>query len=136
MFLGGCLKRTSSYFFIFCLFFVINPTNYKSIAHKIPFSTFISLIIHSIPPFLSLFLLADHFSDVKCNSQYSEVHDNLIQDFMSESLIPLFHFSCPKTASTSTGLLLLCSNPFGEVSFSRASCLYHLSLWFALSPNL
>ena len=88
----GCPKRVSSSFFIFCLFFVINPTNYQSIPHKTPFSTFMSLIIHSLPPFLSLFLLADYFSDVKCNSQYSEVHDNLIQAFMPESLVPFIPF--------------------------------------------
>lgn len=51
---------------------------------------------------------------------------------MPESLISLFHFICLKTASTSTGLLLLCLSPSGEVSFSHASCLYRLNLWLTL----
>lgn len=125
MFLGGCLKRTSSYFFIFCLFFVINPTNYKSIAHKIP-----SL------PFLAFFCLQIIFPMLNAIANIPKSMIILSRTLYLNLLYPLFHFSCPKTASTSTGLLLLCSNPFGEVSFSRASCLYHLSLWFTLSPNL
>lgn len=53
-------------FLLFVHFFILYPIDYKK--RKLSFL-----------PFLN------HFSDVKCYNQYSEVHDDLIQGYMPES---------------------------------------------------
>lgn len=115
-----------------CVFSVISQINYINNNHINKYSLFIAPIFCFIT-FFYLFLLTDPFPNVKGNSQYSEVQGNFIQACMPEPLIPFIPFLFARIRFLPPLLfVLLCPGPCGEVSFSPASCLYRLNLWFTL----